>query len=240
MKIKSLIIALFLLVLLIPYIVMGGTQTASGLTGANIIAAARYRLGAISASSVTDPFYSDTEMIRWVNDGLYDICKKTGALQTTEAETLVAATVEYALTSLYFEIVGVVLNKTDGTKVGLKKGNIWSVGQTDIDFKPAAQKVPGYWYEFGGKVGVYPPYSTVSKETITAYLSIIPAVIASDGAVPTPGMYDKALILYVEAQGHKKAGNLNAYNATMEEYYTELGIDKTNTVPSEKEQEVVE
>ena len=241
--IKGLIACFLIACWFLPFYIFAGSQITSGLTLDDIITAARYKLGAVSASAVEDPLYSDTELIRWVNDGLIDITKKTGCYQTTEAENLIANTIEYALAAYYYNVVGVIFTKSDGKKVGLKKGNIWSVGQTQSDFKPAAQRQPEFWYEFDGKIGVYPPLSTISgtTETITAYLSIIPARLTStSSAIPTPAQFDKALILYVTAQGHKKVGNVNAYKAAMEEYMMELGLDKTTESQSEKEQEVTE
>jgi len=68
----------------------GGSQQTSSTAASTIIVNARYYLNESSAS-----FWSDTELLVWVNQGTMDIVGRTRCLENSEAVSLLANTVEY-------------------------------------------------------------------------------------------------------------------------------------------------
>lgn len=170
-----------------------GPQTTSSSTGTQIIERARYLLREPSTDLKR---WTQAELTQYLNDGIADLASKTKCVQTTESITLVGGTIEYTPTGNYIGVVSVLINPASGSKWWLKKKNFDSLGTTETDDLDA----PGFWYEFDGKIGIYPPYTTVTTQTATAYLATLPTVIAIGGTVPTPAVFDVALVYFIASQ----------------------------------------
>jgi len=217
-----------ILVLLIPSICFAGPQATSSTTGTNLIAQARIYLDEPSTSIVR---WTEAELLQYLNDGTVDIAAQTGCYQGSESITLGANTIEYSPSTSYLSVVGVVINPASGTKWGLIKGSIRSIGAQ------VGVSVPTYWYEFAGKIGIYPAYTAVTTETATAYFVKRPAAIAAGGTVPTPAALDNALVYYITAQALLKdrrpqeAGNYLAwYQKELNQYRQDLSEVDNETV----------
>lgn len=206
-------------------------QGTSSTTGTDMIARARVYLGEESSVSIR---WDDTDLLQFLNDGMVDIAARSQGYQGSESITLVANTIEYTPSAKYVEVAAVVINPAEGSKYGLKSGNIRSVGAYDYD-----RLTPTHWYEFAGKIGIYPAYTSVTTETATAYLIKTPAAIAAGGTVATPEIFDTALVYYIVWQGFledKRAGEASTY---MQLYFSELdrfrqdfvGADSDTTDP---------
>ena len=90
------------------------------------------------------------ELLQWLNDGMVDIVSRSQCLQTTETIELVSNQLEYTITSTYHSIKGVHYIDQDAGIKALIKGSPMSVGLVeDVD-------EPVYWYDWAGKIGVYP------------------------------------------------------------------------------------
>ena len=98
----------------------------------------------------------------------------------------------------------------------LRKGSPQSVGHGG-----GGRNTPQYWYEWNGKVGVYPTF-TRTTETITVYYIERPTAIASTTNVSTPHIYDTALTLYIAAQAWLKDLKPAKYLQVMALYDAEL------------------
>ena len=182
---------------------VAGPQTASSTTGTNMIARARVYLDESTALK-----WSDATLLRFLNDGMVDIANKTLCYQGTESVSLTANTIEYTPTTDYIKVIAVKVNPASGSSWGLIKGNVTSVGLATEAVTPV------YWYEFAGKVGIYPAYSAVTTETATVYFAKRPADIAAGSNVLTPAIYDKALVYYICAQAFmldKRIAEANNY-----------------------------
>jgi hypothetical protein len=192
-----------------------GSQQTSSTTGTNFITWVRS-----DYNDTTITFFSATDMLEYLNDGKLDIVNKTHCLQTTEQITPTASTVESSITTGYIEVEAV--QYYDGTKtVSLKKGSPGLVGllteETDTD-------APLFWYEFAGKLGVYPILSAVTTQKYIPYLIKRPTVQAAGDAIDTPAIYDVALKYYMLARMALKDKNTPLYTALMNEYNQELGF----------------
>lgn len=203
-------LAIAIIILLISISAWGASQQTSSTLASTMITNARYYL-----DEATEDYWSDTELLGWLNDGVVDIAAKTNCLETTEAVTLTASTVEYTISTAYITIKDVVYNGTSYKK-GLIKGNVRSIGHEMQDDEPT------YWYEFAGKVGIYPALTSVTTETATLYLIKRPTAIASSAAVTTPAIYDKALVYYIVAQAQLKQGQGATASAYLSLYQAEL------------------
>jgi hypothetical protein len=203
--------------------------TASGQTAQNLIDRARVFLDETTAVR-----WSDTQLLRFLNDGLIDLCAKSLCYQGTESVALVANTFEYTPTTSYIAVVHVVCNPASGTGWGLIKSNVRSRGTVGQEFD-----VPKYWYEFGGKVGIFPAYASVTTQTATVYFAKQPAVLVLATAVPTPAIFDKALVYYIASQGYlmdhrpAEAGNYMALYAQELDRFRQdfVGSDDKSTDP---------
>jgi len=158
---------------------------------------------------------SSAEMLVWLNDGMVDIVSRTHCLEATESIALATSTVEYTVTSTYLTVKAVLYVDSDSKTWALKKGSPSSVGQN------TAVTIPTYWYEWGGKVGVYPTI-TRTTETITVYYITRPEAIVSTDSITIPAIYDNALTLYVAAQAHFKDRQTGRYAQLMGLYLQEL------------------
>lgn len=162
-------------------------QTTSGKTAAEIIAEVRYDVN----DSVAPYFASDTEMLQWLNEGRFNVCMDGNALQTAENIDLIADTVEYTPSNEYMKIVAVhYVNASSQTKA-LKPGSLSQVGMV-ID-----NDEPDYWYDFDGKVGIFPSISSVTTEKVRVFE--IPAIddLSLTDSIDTPEIFDSALRKYI-------------------------------------------
>jgi len=186
------------------------TQQTSSTTAATIID----RAESIVNDSDND-LSSSAELLVWLNDGMIDIVARTHCLEATESIDLATSTLEYSVTSTYVTVKAVLYKDSAGTFWALKKGSPSSVGQN------TAADAPMYWYDWGGKIGIYPTI-TRTTETITVYYITRPTAIASSGTVTTPALYDTALTYYVAAHAFLKDRQTGRYAQLMGLYLQEL------------------
>lgn len=182
MAMKRLSIILFILLLLAGMAYSGSQQTSST-AASTIITRARYYLNETSAS-----FWSDTELLAWINQGTVDIGARTQCLESSESVTLAANTYEYSISGTYIDLATVVYNDSSGAKKGLTRKNPQSVGSVRNVGEPV------YWYEWAGKVGVFPMIpvitsaglaigSTTTNVSTTAFAYYINGTIYTKAAV---------------------------------------------------------
>lgn len=201
---------LLLLVLLLAWQVFAGSQQTSSTLASTIITNARYYL-----NSTEQVPWADAELLVHLNNGTLDIVARTRCLEGAESVSMVADTREYSLSNTYLDISTVIYNGTSYSK-GLIRKKPQAVGNLDDPDEPA------YWYEWNGKVGLFPTLSSVTTETATVYYVARPATVASNENVLVPAAYDKALTLYIAGQALLKTGQYAKSGRLMAEYYAEL------------------
>ena len=188
-----------------------GSQYVSSTTADEIITQARYLVNEPTAS-----FWNGTEMLQWVNDGILDIVSKTWCLGQTEAITLVADTLEYTLASDYITIITAHLTLAGVTKA-LLKGHPAMVGHVQNPSEIV------YWYEWDGKIGLYPTMSDVTGYTCSCYQVAVPSVLTITDNSPLPAWFDDPLTTYVVAMALFKDNEMGTYQTAMAKYEQEIG-----------------
>jgi hypothetical protein len=204
-------IAIVLVILLtFTTLCFASSQGTSSTTAATIVDRAEVWL-----NDSKNEFWSAEELLQWLNEGMIDIVTRSHCLEATEAIDLATTTLEYTITSTYLTVVAVHYVDSDSTSWALKKGSPASVGQN------TAVIIPTYWYDWGGKVGIYPTI-TRTTETITVYYITRPTAIISSANVTTPAIYDQALVIFTVAQAWLKDLKLNKYLQMMSLYDIEM------------------
>ena len=196
-----------------------GSQYQSGTTGAAIIVRVRSLLNESTAS-----FWGDDELLQWINDGIIDIAAKTWCLGDQETVNLVNATLGYALSSDYISIVNVLYNLSAASVKSLLRGHPAMIGHVPDPGEPV------YWYEFDGKICVFPIQADATNMSLTVDLVPVPTVLVTGaGNVPIPFWFEDSLVLYVLAKGLYKdnetitaAETYVAYERSLARYITEL------------------
>lgn len=206
----------FLIILLLSIwatLCFAASQQTSSTTAQTIINRAKDLL-----NGDDDDIFNDTEMLSWVNDGHVDIVARSHALQTTESVNLVADTIEYSLSTTYSTVLAVQYNDASGNVYALQPGTPAGVG-VDVTLS-----YPKYWYEWAGKIGVYPSLSSVTTETVTVYIITRPTAITLTDNITVPAIYDKALTYYVAAQACWKDRQTARYAQLMQMYLNEIAL----------------
>ena len=179
--------------------VLPGTQTMSSSTVANIITRARSLLNEASAS-----FWSNDELMAWINDAILVISAHVLPLGQTEDITITADTLEYDIATLdaglrYVAAVAAIYQPGAANEI---KGLSYK-GPEEIGSGNAAGTVPNHFYLVNGKIGLWPIQAAGDDgvgNTVRVYLAeIADAVTATTDTIPLPAIYDTPLLHYVVA-----------------------------------------
>ncbi len=193
----------------------GPTQTSST-TAATIISNARVYLYESTAD-----VWSDAELLEHLNKGMVDIATQSLATEDQETISLIASTIEYTPATDYIKIVAAQYTNAAGVVTRLRPGHPADVGAIDENWNDSP--VPTFWYEFGGKVGIYPTLSSVTTESVKLFLVERPAKLTlTSQNITTPAIYDRALTLYIVAQALRKKRLMADSDYYMQEYQGEL------------------
>ena len=140
--------------------------------------------------STSPYFHSDTDILKYINLGRGYVSRDASCFQATEEITLTTA-LEYEPVNTYLNILSVVYTPASGPSKGLVVGSPARVGHVEDPLEPV------FWYEFAGKVGIYPQLSAATTEKIKLYYVKLPTTLltASDN-LDTPKASDAALEFY--------------------------------------------
>jgi hypothetical protein len=207
-----------------------GSQFTSTTAASSFLTYARYLVNEPTAS-----FWNDIEMLQWLNEGILDIVTRTWCLGQTEAVTLANDTLEYTLSNDYITIVTMHISVTaTGATKALLKGHPAMVGHV-IDPSEIV-----YWYEWDGKVGLYPTMSDVSGRTCSCYQVATPSVLTLTDNSPLPAWFDDSLTNFIVAKALFKDNEIGtaqsamaAYEKVVEKYSQDLlnkPVDLINTL----------
>ena len=207
-----------------------GGATTSGKTAANLITETRYILN--ESASAEGKMWSDTEITAWINDAVRNIVNRAHCLESgITRHVLSSGTSEYAIGGSYIYVKGVIYQSGTTTYRALTRGKVLELGNVTGD-------APSSFYEFNGKVGIYPlkdsEFTTVSGNTIYIIAVTLPSTLTSSSTIPTPSAYDRAIIYYVVSQALLKDNRDGRAKSFLDQYYSE--IDRFRVDNEEMEQ----
>lgn len=183
-------------------------------------------------NEITPNFWTDAELLVYLNNGTMDIVARTHCLEGLETEQLVENQISYPLADAFLAIRAVIYDQGSGNERGLLRGNLQSVGH------PKGSVEPIYWCQERDNVIVYPKpdasHSGVSFN-IDVYTVIRPSSVISSADVLVPAFFDRALALYIAAQGFFKDSQFGKAERFMSEYLSELDRYRTDLVTVPKE-----
>ena len=209
-----------LLALAIAVSAYAGSQTVSSTTASDIINNAEVYL-----NDTANDFWSAAELLVLLNDGALDIVSRTRCLEGSESINLTNGTIEYSVTGPYIAITAVLYDDGEADPKWLTR---WLIRDFDnLTIRDVGE--PKYWYEWSGKVGVFPPVDTVDNETITVYYVSRPTDVTSGQNVLVPAQYDKALTYYIVFNAlMKHRSRQDEYQKYVELYLQELDRFRTD------------
>jgi hypothetical protein len=199
-------------VLLISTVCFSASQQTSTTTAGSIVDRAETLL-----NDSDNEMWTAGELLQYLNDGMVDIVSRSHCLEAVESINLATDTLEYTITSTYLTVKAVHYIDASGIVTALRKGSPASVGLVS----DSESDTPVWWYDWAGKVGVY-PLLTRTNETINVYLITRPTAIATGTNVTTPAIYDTALTYYIVAQAYKRDKSHAKYLQTMALYEAEM------------------
>lgn len=220
-----------------PALVLAGSQQTSSTLASTIITNVRYYL-----TDSTESFWSDTELLVWLNDGIMDVIARSQCLETTEMLPLAIEIYEYPIGENYIGVKEVVFIDNDTSE---EKALI--PGSPDHFGRSEDADEPTHWYEWNGSVFAYPAIDTLESDDyvvwqdspnvtytdsdnvewtnhtqgkldLEAYLVKREEPITVSDTIPLPAAYDVPLLLYVYIQAMLKDGQWQKAAEALDKY----------------------
>ena len=202
-----------------------GSQFTSGQIGSQIVTRVRALLNESSAS-----FFSDNQIMEWINNGCLDIVTKTWCLGSTKDITLLNNILEYDLTTNYITIASVHYYDNGTPKKALLRSNPSMFGHVPDPNEPV------YWYEFDNKLGIFPIITNAGTQSVKVMLITPPAVIGLANPLPIPQYFDEAIVKYACSMGLFRDNELQTAQSTMEEYSKTIALYSSDLISKPPEE----
>jgi hypothetical protein len=188
-----------------------GTQTASTQTTTTITTRVRALLNEATAG-----FWDDTHILQWINDAQRDIVSKTWCIGANETITLLNSTLEYAIVNDYTTLISCQYLESAAPVKSLLKGHPSMVGHVPDPGEPV------YWYEWDGKIGVFPLVADATGMTVSLYQVPVLADLAAGNTLTIPFIFDDAVVFYATAMALYRDNELSTAQETLRIYETAI------------------
>lgn len=197
---------------------------------------ARSLVGGRFDSGVTDTFYSDTlDLLPYLNLAIIDVSAKTKCLEKLETITLLTGVTAYTISSNFIDVQRAVYSgattayDTNPWK-GLNRTTINKIGHLENVGEPVQ------FYIWRNQIIIDPqPASGVSGYKVYLYLTERPTLLTSgSSAIPTPAIYDKALVHFVTSLGFARNQNAAMAKFHMDMYLAEITQGRLDYADEEK------
>ena len=207
MKYSKILFSLTLLIFLsLPVFLWAGTTVTSNITAQTIIDRVRYDLNDIGSQ----PFWTDAELVYWINEAVWEIANRTQCLETGVSNVIVKENVRnYTIVDTsgvsYMAIIKVEYD------IGLSGATLDQTQIYDLELAPLKNLRYAKEKEFGepkvfavnnNTLYIWPiPRTDQSGNTLYLYRSLMPVgVTSTSSAIETPAYFDNAILYYVEAK----------------------------------------
>lgn len=173
-----------------------GLQTTSR-TVQNVIDHVKRQFGDESGVQVTD-----TDLIRWVNDGILEIATKNRILRAKATTDLLTGVSEYDLIAEnVIEIDSIHVNNIRVPFMGFLDAEELIYSE---DPHRVQEGQPKIWYDYAGKLYFWPIPDETVTDGITIFFVKAPAsVVATTDTLTIPDKYYSILVQYVVAQAYE-------------------------------------
>lgn len=167
-------------------------------TAQNVSDAVKRQFGDESGAQITD-----TDIIRWINEGQLEIARKTKYSKTTASTPSVADQAQYSMPGVNIIGIEAVTYKA----VPLDQRTFVEVQELLLKVKdPTGTNLtdtPFLWYEYDDSIFLHPA-PTVAGDTITLFCSVQPATVTSlSDDLSVPDTYYKTLVDYILQQAYE-------------------------------------
>jgi hypothetical protein len=180
--------------------VYAGSSTPSGLTAQDFITRIRVDM---NASTAIDAFFTDADLIQWVNEAVEAIVGLTQCMEASTTITLNSGSASYPITAAHYDISHCMYDS--GVSNSPTRFSFLARFTPGLPIPPQEER-PKIWWEWESRLFIFPvPNDEISGTTIYAYY--IPkhaAVNTSAIAIATPAYMDLAIVYYVRAKAHYK------------------------------------
>lgn len=166
-----------------------GSQQTSSTLASTIITNSRYYL-----NETTADFWTDAELLVYLNEGTVDIVSRTRCLEGSEAVSLAANTIEYSITGPYIAVTTAIYTDQNGVKKGLVKNNPQAVGHS-------RDNVPNGWYDWGGKIGIFPAIPVITDANLAIGSTTTAVSTSAFAFIVNDKVYSKAAVAAGTALG---------------------------------------
>lgn len=161
-------------------------------------------------------FIEDEELLDYLNDGYYDMARRTKLLRDVSAINTVAGTAEYPLPAGFILEKRVTFNSTR-----IKKTTVEMIDQIDREKDLASNTgTPFNYYIWGLKLGLYPTPDQTEVGKLKLYYTRLPLVVlAVDADIPElPTDMHEDIVRYAVARCREQAEDYEVATSTMGEY----------------------
>lgn len=161
-------------------------------------------------------FIEDEELGYYVNDGYYDMCRRTKLLRSISTINIVNGTSEYVLPAGFINEKRVTINN-----LRIRKTTIESIDTMDPSKDdPAIKGDPMFYYFRGLFLGLYPtPIASITGGMKLDYVRLPAAVLAADGDIPElPADMHEDIVVYAIARCREQSEDFQVAQTKMAEY----------------------
>lgn len=214
------------LVLILPVVVFtsvkmvyAGPQASPGKTAQTLIDEARVVL-----KETTATFWTDTQLLGFLNQGMKDIADTTYCMQTTETFDVSSGTTRYTITTDYAIVRGVLYVKSGSTSYqkALERKDLFDMefGMGRVEYTGE----PAYWDEWNATVYIWPPADSDHTGTAHVFLADRPSTITLTGGINIPAVYERALLNYIIFRALLRDNKWDKAQLFGQLYYTAIGV----------------
>ena len=186
----------------------------------------RYLLG--EPSTTVNPFWTNTEIDAWINEGYWDFCEKTGVLQESYDQGFIVNQQEDVFPSHFISIQSMEWINSDDEITVLEPDYMYDLDRNDDNTGTPSK----YYLRSNNIYGLNPIPDEAG--TVRIYMSVVPTtVLSDDNDVPSiDSRYHHALIYYAVhlAKLKKKSDDAIFYKNRYEEYVLKAIINASNRV----------
>jgi hypothetical protein len=163
---------------------------------------------------------TDSDILRWINDGQREIAASTRCLKTIGTVSTVAGVNSYDISGINIIAIDSIRYNNVPLEISSFEESEKLALSTQVIFNPNVN--PTNWYTYGDNIIIWPT-PTVTGDTISAYIVKYPAeVTGTSSLLSIPDSFYNVLINYVLSKAYALDEDWNASNITGNDFQSGL------------------